>query len=85
MGADNVSVSYNHRVLLYIGTCKASAYIFYCSVRKYRFSNIYLIAQNSGRGKLWRINHFKSFGEENVGEFKLFNLLLIKWIWNLVE
>ena len=31
--------------------------------------NKYHIAQNCGGGKLWRIDCFRVFGEENVGEF----------------
>ena len=31
----------------------------------------YRIAQNVGGVKLWRIDRFKSFGEENVGEFTI--------------
>ena len=31
----------------------------------------YHIVQNGGGRKLWRINRFQSFGEENVGKFKL--------------
>ena len=30
---------------------------------------MYRIAQNAGRVKLWRIDRFMSFDEENVGEF----------------
>ena len=31
----------------------------------------YRIAQNFGRDKLWRINRYRVFGEENVGEFTI--------------
>ena len=41
----------------------------YCTNSGYMYS--IPIAQNGGRGKLWRINRFTSFGKENVGEFKL--------------
>ena len=31
----------------------------------------YRIAQNFGGGKLWRIDCYRVFGEENVGEFTI--------------
>ena len=37
-------------------------------------SSYYRIAQNFGRVKLWRINCFMSFCEENVGEFTIANI-----------
>ena len=33
----------------------------------------YRIAQNCGGVKLWRIDRFRAFGEENVGEFTVAN------------
>ena len=36
-------------------------------------STVYRIAQNCGGGKLWQIDHFRAFGEENVGEFTVAN------------
>ena len=32
---------------------------------------MYHIAQNFGEGKLWRIDRYRVFGEENVGEFTI--------------
>ena len=33
--------------------------------------SLYRIAQNFGGGKLWRIDRYRVFGEENVGEFTI--------------
>ena len=35
---------------------------------------IYCIVQNFGEVKLWRIDRFMSFGEENVGKFTIANI-----------
>ena len=34
----------------------------------------YRMAQNFGGAKLWRIDRFRVFGEENVGEFTISNI-----------
>ena len=39
------------------------------------FGATYHIAQNFGGRKLWQINRFMSFGEENVGEFTIANIM----------
>ena len=50
---------------------------FYCIyIIIYSFSKyIYCIAQNFGRVKLWRIDGFRVFGKENVGEFTKANYI----------
>ena len=40
----------------------------------YATKSYYHITQNFGGVKLWRINCFMSFGEDNVGEFTIANI-----------
>ena len=44
-------------------------------------TTIYRIAQNCGGGKLWRIDRFRAFSEENVGELTVATFSNLEFGW----
>ena len=48
-----------------------SASRLFCLLAVFSLFSSYRIAQTFGGGKLWRIDHYRVFGKENVGEFTI--------------